>query len=177
MRDRADAAEADRDYWRTQATMAAPCVDAIRALATLLIPGGTGCVVDPERVVAAVESERTAYEHLDRLASRQAGEYMEAAHGLATDRDAARRAATLAEMERDTLRALTDSLRADNVRLRAYMKELRASARGVLSALEFYDPDGDDETEDELNAACGDLDVLLLAGAPTPALDAAGEGR
>jgi hypothetical protein len=43
---------------------------------------------------------------------------------LASERargDAARRAATLAETERDTLRALTDSMRADNARLRAAM--------------------------------------------------------
>jgi len=51
---RADAADADRDYWRAQATMAAPCVDAVRAITTRLIPGGTGCAVDPERAVAAV---------------------------------------------------------------------------------------------------------------------------
>ena len=92
-----DAADADRDYWRAQATMAAPCVDAVRALTLRLIPGGTGCAVDPERVVAAVE-------------------------GLASERDAARRAATFAEMERDTLRGLTDAMRADNVRLRAIVE-------------------------------------------------------
>jgi hypothetical protein len=38
---------------------------------------------------------------------------------LTTERDAARRAATFAEMERDTLRGLTDAMREDNVRLRA----------------------------------------------------------
>ena len=92
-RTRAVAAEADRDHWRAQATMAAPCVDAVRAITLRLIPGGTGCVVDPERVVAA-------------------------AHGLASELDAARRAATFAEMERDTLRGLTDAMREDNVRLR-----------------------------------------------------------
>ena len=37
---------------------------------------------------------------------------------LTTELDAARRAATFAEMERDTLRGLTDAMRADNVRLR-----------------------------------------------------------
>lgn len=89
-RTRADATEADRDYWRAQATMAAPCVDAVRALGSRLIPGGTGCAVDPERVVAAAE-------------------------GL-------RREAALATMERDTLRGLSDALRADNVRLRAIVE-------------------------------------------------------
>ena len=57
-RTRAVAAEADRDHWRAQATMAAPCVDAVRALTLRLIPGGTGCAVDPERVVAAVDGLR-----------------------------------------------------------------------------------------------------------------------
>lgn len=89
-RTRADAAEAECDYWRTQATMAASSVDAVRALGSRLIPGGTGCAVDPERVVAAAE-------------------------GL-------RREAALAEMERDTLRGLTDAMRADNVRLRAIVE-------------------------------------------------------
>jgi len=55
---RADAAEADRDYWREQATAAAPSVDGMRAITSLLIPGGTGCIVDPERVVAAVAALR-----------------------------------------------------------------------------------------------------------------------
>jgi hypothetical protein len=57
-RTRADAAEADRDYWREQATGMAPSVDGMRALCTRLFPGGTGCVVDPERVVAAVDALR-----------------------------------------------------------------------------------------------------------------------
>ena len=113
-----DAAEADRDHWRAQATMAAPCVDAVRAITLRLIPGGTGCAVDPERVVAAVEGLRAECDRIDAAASRAAGEYMEAAHGLASELDAARRAATFAEMERDTLRGLTDAMRADNVRLR-----------------------------------------------------------
>jgi len=36
----------------------APCVDGMRAITSLLIPGGTGCIVDPERVVAAVAALR-----------------------------------------------------------------------------------------------------------------------
>ena len=48
----------DRDYWREQATGMAPCVDGMRAITSLLIPGGTGCIVDPERVVAAVAALR-----------------------------------------------------------------------------------------------------------------------
>ena len=55
-RTRADAAEADRDYWREQATGMAPSVDGMRAITSLLIPGGTGCVVDPARAVAAVDA-------------------------------------------------------------------------------------------------------------------------
>lgn len=89
-RARADAAEADRDYWRTQATAAAPSVDGMRTLGTRLIPGGTGCVVDPERVVAEVDSLIAAYDRLDTEASKRAGEYMEAAFGLSVALDAAR---------------------------------------------------------------------------------------
>lgn len=56
-RDRAEA-ESDRDYWREQATGMGPSVDGMRALCTKLFPGGTGCVVDPERVVAEVDRLR-----------------------------------------------------------------------------------------------------------------------
>jgi hypothetical protein len=49
---------AERDYWREQAIGMAPCVDGMRAITSLLIPGGTGCIVDPERVVAAVAALR-----------------------------------------------------------------------------------------------------------------------
>ena len=34
-----DAADADRDYWHAQATMAAPCVDAVRATQTHPVRG------------------------------------------------------------------------------------------------------------------------------------------
>lgn len=53
-----DEARADRDYWREQATGMAPSVDGMRALGTRLFPNGTGCVVDPERAVAAVDALR-----------------------------------------------------------------------------------------------------------------------
>lgn len=49
---------AERDYWREQAAGMAPSVDGMRALCTRLFPGGTGCIVDPERVVAAVAALR-----------------------------------------------------------------------------------------------------------------------
>lgn len=163
-RARAAAAEADRDYWHAQATMAAPCVDAVRALTLRLIPGGTGCAVDPERVVAAVDGLRAECDRIDRLASRQAGEYMEAAHGLAIERDAARRAATLAETERDTLRALTDSMRADNVRLRgivAAVRHERAARAAWLATLPA--------------CATAPADVVAAEAATGAAL--AGEGR
>lgn len=67
---RADAAEADRDYWREQATGMAPSVDGMRALGTRLFPGGTGCVVDPERVVAEVERLRERVADAEAEASR-----------------------------------------------------------------------------------------------------------
>jgi hypothetical protein len=53
---------ADRDYWREQATGMAPCVDEIRRLTRRVVRGGTGCVVDPERVVAAVAALRAIVE-------------------------------------------------------------------------------------------------------------------
>ena len=64
-------------------------------------------ICDLDAVLADVSAERT------RASAAEA----ECAQ-LTTDRDAARRAATFAEMERDTLRGLTDAMRADNVRLR-----------------------------------------------------------
>lgn len=51
-----DAAEADCDYWREQATMMAPCVDEIRRLTQRVVRGGTGCALDPVRAVAAVDA-------------------------------------------------------------------------------------------------------------------------
>ena len=68
-RARADAAEADVVYWREQATGMAPSVDGMRVLCTRLFPGGTGCVVDPERVVTEVDSMLAAYDRLDTEAS------------------------------------------------------------------------------------------------------------
>lgn len=182
-RTRASAAEAARDYWLAQATAAAPCVDAVRAITLRLIPGGTGCAVDPERVVAAVDGLRAECDRIDAAASRAAGECMEAAHGLATELDAARRAATFAETERDTLRALTDSMRADNVRLRAIVESVR-SARAVSAAAATryaaaWDAVGTmpptPAQSEEIAAA---LRAAYEAGdALTAALDAAGEGR
>jgi len=165
---RADATEADRDYWRAQATMAAPCVDAVRALGSRLIPGGTGCAVDPERVVAAAE-------------------------GL-------RREAALATMERDTLRGLSDALRADNARLRAIVEgrtvaptlaEARAHAAAGGRWTLSHDHDGRrlvytldadvDDVRPEISAAWPGARWIPLdaTGRPCPwptALDA-GEGQ
>ena len=67
---RADAAEADRDYWREQATGMAPSVDGMRVLCTRLFPGGTGCVVEPDRVVAEVERLRARVIDAEAEASR-----------------------------------------------------------------------------------------------------------
>jgi hypothetical protein len=38
------------DYWREQATAAAPCVDEILRLTSRAVPGGTGCALEPRRV-------------------------------------------------------------------------------------------------------------------------------
>lgn len=51
-------------------------------------------------------------------------------HALEDDRDAARREAALATMERDTLRGLSDALRESDVRLRAEVAGLRAVVEG-----------------------------------------------
>jgi hypothetical protein len=50
---------------------------------------------------------------------------------LTTELDAARRAATFAEMERDTLRGLTDAMRADNVRLRGIVAGRETAPTGA----------------------------------------------
>ena len=42
------------DYWREQATAAAPCVDEILRLTTRAVPGGTGCALEPRRVADAL---------------------------------------------------------------------------------------------------------------------------
>ncbi|GAA5367252.1 hypothetical protein [Streptococcus uberis] len=82
-------AEADRDYWREQATAAAPCVDEIRRLARRVVRGGTGCALDP---VLAVD---TAIATLDGM--------MVPIERIASDRDTAR-------AETDALRvALADN--------------------------------------------------------------------
>ena len=73
---------------------------------------------DAMRQVIALDLAATRLES-ERAAERTRADAAEAeCVRLTTERDAARRAATFAEMERDTLRALTDSMRADNVRLR-----------------------------------------------------------
>ena len=64
-------------------------------------------ICDLDAVLADVSAERTRASAAEAECAR-----------LTTERDAARRAATFAEMERDTLRGLTDAMRADNVRLR-----------------------------------------------------------
>jgi hypothetical protein len=84
-RTRAEAAEADRDYWREQATAAAPCVDEIRRLTLRVVRGGTGCALDP---VLAVD---TAIATLDGM--------MVSIERIASVRDAAR-------AEADALRAI-----------------------------------------------------------------------
>ena len=128
-RTRAEAAEADRDHWRAQATMAAPCVDA------------------------------------------------------ASERDAARRAATFAEMERDTLRGLTDAMRADNVRLRGIVESVRSARAVSAAAAERYTAAWDAVgTMPPTPAQSEEIAAALLAAyeagdALTAALDAAREGR
>ncbi|TAK26756.1 MAG: hypothetical protein EPO40_19775 [Myxococcaceae bacterium] len=72
-----------------------------------------------------------------------------------------RAAREAAEAERENLQGDYEVGCNEARRLSDQLTKLKKAARGVLSALEFYDPDGDDESEDELNAACGELDALL----------------
>jgi len=64
-RTRADAAEADRDYWREQMTAAAPCVDEIRRLTRRVVRGGTGCALDPtlavDTAIATLDAARASH--------------------------------------------------------------------------------------------------------------------
>lgn len=143
-------------------------------------------ICDLDAVLADVSAERT------RASAAEA----ECAQ-LTTERDAARRAATFAEMERDTLRGLTDAMRADNVRL-----------RGIVAGRETAPTDAELTTHHDAGGSgwlvSSDRDVIPYTlcrseardggaspGArwwaldasgrpcpwPTPALDAAGEGR
>ena len=116
---------------------------------------------------------------------------------LTTELDAARRAATFAEMERDTLRGLTDAMRADNVRLRAIV-EGRTVAPSDAEITAHHDAGGSgwlvssdrdvipytlcrSEARDGGASPGARWWALDASGRPcpwpTPALDAAGEGR
>jgi len=130
----------------------------------------------------------------------QAAEHRAAADALRDERDAARRAATLAETERDTLRALTDAMRADNVRLRAIVAG-RETAPTDAELTTHHDEGGQwlviraaspRSIVDTLRSVT-DVRAWARSGTPlrwlpldasgrpcawpTPALDAAGEGR
>lgn len=116
---------------------------------------------------------------------------------LTTELDAARRAATFAEMERDTLRGLTDAMRADNVRLRAIV-EGRTVAPSDAEITAHHDAGGSgwlvssdrdvipytlcrSEARDGGASPGARWWALDASGRPcpwpTPALGAAGEGR
>lgn len=116
---------------------------------------------------------------------------------LTTELDAARRAATFAEMERDTLRGLTDAMRADNVRLRAIVAG-RETAPTDAELTTHHDEGGSgwlvssdrdvipytlcrSEARDGGASPGARWWALDASGRPcpwpTPALDAAGEGR
>jgi hypothetical protein len=123
-RARADAAEADRDYWRTQATAAAPSVDGMRTLGTRLIPGGTGCVVDPERVVAAVVETEEAYQRA-------------IARGLvvASERDAAEREGARLRESLEWTIAVRNAVDAMLTEVRSERDAARAEAAGLRASL------------------------------------------
>ncbi|MDP3219693.1 MAG: hypothetical protein Q8S73_36670 [Deltaproteobacteria bacterium] len=104
-----------------------------------------------------VEELRAALRDADPLATSvvvEASSLRDALERLATAEAECARLRGDYEVGCDEVRRLSDEL-----------ATLKNASRAVLSALEFYDPDGDDETEEELNTAAGALDALL-AGAP-----------
>lgn len=156
---------------------------------------------------AAIDRLRTARDGRHALAHvwpadlRDALSALDAAEAecarLTTELDAARRAATFAEMERDTLRGLTDAMRADNVRLRAIV-EGRTVAPSDAEITAHHDAGGSgwlvssdrdvipytlcrSEARDGGASPGARWWALDASGRPcpwpTPALDAAGEGR
>ena len=155
---------------------------------------------DAMRQVIALDLAATRLES-ERAAERARAAAAEAECArLTTERDAARRAATFAEMERDTLRGLTDAMRADNVRLRAIVAGRETAPTGAeLTA--HHDEGGQwlviraaspRSIVDTLRSVT-DVRAWARSGTPlrwlpldasgrpcpwpTPALDAAGEGR
>ena len=129
-------------------------------------------ICDLDAVLADVSAERTRASAAEAECAR-----------LTTERDAARRAATFAEMERDTLRGLTDAMRADNVRLRAIVESVRSARAVSAAAAERYTAAWDAVgTMPPTPAQSEEIAAALLAAyeagdALTAALDAAGEGR
>lgn len=143
-------------------------------------------ICDLDAVLADVSAERTRAEAAEADVAR-----------MTTERDAARRAATFAEMERDTLRGLTDAMRADNVRLRGIV-EGRTVAPSDAEITAHHDAGGSgwlvssdrdvipytlcrSEARDGGASPGARWWALDASGRPcpwpTPALDAAGEGR
>ena len=76
-------------------------------------------------------------------------------------------AAAFAAVKRalETVIASDAALRAERAQHAAEVAALRAAARGVLTALEWYDED-DDESAADAEAACQELDALLVLTAP-----------
>ena len=65
----------------------------------------------------------------------------------------------------DVIDRLRAALRAERAQHAAEVAALRAAARGVLTALEWYDED-DDASAADAEAACQELDALLVLTAP-----------
>lgn len=107
---------ADRDYWREQATMMAPCVDEIRRLARRVVRGGTGCALDPVRAVDAAIAQADALADADLIMEqreRQITAALTAAAEERAERDAARaEAAALLAIVDGRAEAPTDAERA-----------------------------------------------------------------
>ena len=115
----------------------------------------------------AAWAEASLREHLSEERARAEAAEAEVAR-LTTERDAARRAATLAEAERDTLRGLTDALRESDVRLRAEAAGLRAALDGATERLEAFGAIAhvvvgyDDGPVDTVIAACAELPFVRI---------------
>ena len=77
---------AERDYWREQATMMAPCVDEIRRLTRRVVRGGTGCALDPVRAVDAAIAQADALADADLILEERERQLTAALTAVAAER-------------------------------------------------------------------------------------------
>ena len=103
---------ADCDYWREQATAAAPCVDEIRRLTLRVVRGGTGCALDPVRAVDAAIAQADALADADLIMEQRERQITAALTAVAEERArcAAVCRAVAAAMDDDTALACAEAI-------------------------------------------------------------------